>query len=143
MRLQILLGSLFMVWGGLLLGVSFLATPVKFLAPNLTLPVALEVGHVTFHSFNNVEWVVFALVALLVAATHTIPRLWALLAALLALLLAETFWLLPALDIRLFAVIAGEPAKPNHLHWFYIVAEAAKLLLVAFGGWKTLSMQIR
>lgn len=29
------------LWAGLLLGVSFLATPVKFLAPSLSLPVAL------------------------------------------------------------------------------------------------------
>lgn len=38
---QLLLAVL---WAGLLLGVSFLATPVKFLAPSLSLPVALDVG---------------------------------------------------------------------------------------------------
>src|SRR5690606_30735313 len=43
------------LWTGLLLGVSFLATPVKFLAPSLSLPVALDVGRQTFMVFNWVE----------------------------------------------------------------------------------------
>lgn len=32
------------VWGGLLLGVAFVATPAKFLAPSLPLAQALEGG---------------------------------------------------------------------------------------------------
>lgn len=42
-------------WAGFLAGVSFLATPVKFLAPSLTLPVALDVGRQTFFAFNRSE----------------------------------------------------------------------------------------
>src|SRR5690606_9509596 len=49
-----------LVWIGALLGVSFLATPVKFLAPSLTLPVALDVGRQTFHWLNRVEIVLAA-----------------------------------------------------------------------------------
>src|SRR5690606_35153067 len=41
-----------LLWLGLLLGVSFLATPVKFAAPTLTLAVALDVGRVTFGLFS-------------------------------------------------------------------------------------------
>jgi hypothetical protein len=41
------------LWLGLLLGVSFLATPAKFLAPSLALPVALDVGRHTFAVFNK------------------------------------------------------------------------------------------
>ena len=40
---------------GLLIGVSFLATPVKFRAASLDLPVALDVGRVTFELFSKVE----------------------------------------------------------------------------------------
>ena len=36
------------LWAGLVLGVSFVATPVKFLAPSLSLADALAVGRVTF-----------------------------------------------------------------------------------------------
>jgi len=38
------------VWMGIVIGVSFLATPVKFTADSLTRPVALDVGRATFHA---------------------------------------------------------------------------------------------
>jgi hypothetical protein len=58
-------GVVALVWIGLLIGVSLLATPVKFRAPSLDLPVALDVGRHTFAAFNLVE--IFALVLLALA----------------------------------------------------------------------------
>ncbi|WP_415289162.1 hypothetical protein RSD66_04440 [Brevundimonas sp. S1H14] len=55
------------LWLGLLIGVSFLATPVKFQAPSLTLATALEVGQATFALFTRVEWGLVVLLALAVA----------------------------------------------------------------------------
>lgn len=43
------------IWVGMLLGVSFLATLAKFVAPSLTLPVALDVDRRTFGDFNPIE----------------------------------------------------------------------------------------
>jgi hypothetical protein len=57
--------ALALLWAGMLIGVSFLATPAKFLAPSLILPVALDVGRQTFGLFSLVE-IVFA--SILVAA---------------------------------------------------------------------------
>ena len=54
-----------MFWLGLLIGVAFLATPAKFLAPSLSLPVALDVGRQTFYVFNKVEWVMGAVLLLM------------------------------------------------------------------------------
>jgi uncharacterized membrane protein len=51
-----LLGIVLILWVGSVLGVSFIAAPTKFMASHLTMPVALEVGKVTFHVFNKVEW---------------------------------------------------------------------------------------
>ncbi|WP_442580164.1 hypothetical protein ACSBOB_32705 [Mesorhizobium sp. ASY16-5R] len=42
-------------WLGLLLGVSFLATPVKFRALSLDRPIALDVRRVNFAVFSKVE----------------------------------------------------------------------------------------
>ena len=55
-----------MIWLGMLIGVSFLATPVKFVVADLSLPVALQVGQATFHLFAKVEW---ALTAALIGAS--------------------------------------------------------------------------
>jgi hypothetical protein len=122
------------LWAGLLLGVSFLATPVKFSAEHLTMPVALEIGVATFGVFNVVEWSVMALV-LAVAFIRRTPHLLWISFVLLAILSVETFWLLPVLDTRAAAVIAGAMASPGIHHWMYIVAESVKLLVFVMGIW--------
>ena len=47
--------KVYLLWAGLAIGVAFLATPAKFLAPSLSLTVALEVGRHTFRVYNGVE----------------------------------------------------------------------------------------
>ena len=123
------------LWLGLLLGVSFLATPVKFAAPTLSLPVALDVGRVTFALLCKVEWAMALLTAGSVIAAGLRPvqvGLFALLAALLAL---QSFWLLPILDARIAAVIAGTPEPSTHHHLTYVVIEVGKaILLLSLAG---------
>ncbi len=124
-----------LIWAGLLLGVSFLATPVKFTAPGLTLPVALEVGHVTFALFSLIEWVLGAL--LLLSASLGSSRARLAVAALVSSIVAlQALWLLPALDLRVAAVVAGAPLPPSSHHTLYAAAEAIKLvLLLGSGAW--------
>lgn len=118
------------LWLGLLLGVSFLATPVKFQAQSLTLPVALDVGQVTFALFSKVEWALAALTAgcLFVAKPGKTQAMT--IFVLLAIVAAQTFWLLPVLDGRLEAVVAGSPPPSSNHHVVYIAAETAKALLL-------------
>jgi hypothetical protein len=116
------------IWFGMLLGVSFLATPAKFLAPSLSLPVALDVGRHTFALFNKAEWILAALllgIALAQARTWLITT-----AAVIASLLvaAETLWLLPLLDERIGMIIAGQQLRPSHLHTVYVAFEVTKLV---------------
>ena len=132
----LLSGSVALLWAGIVIGVSVLATPVKFAAPSLSLGVALEVGHVTFHLLNRVEWGLALLLVLAVLAARQ-RLLWLMAGAAVAVVALQTFWLLPVLDVRTAAVIAGEPVPPSHYHLWYIAAEAAKiaaLLAVAAGA---------
>ncbi len=56
-RMPLVIGlTLTVLWIGLLIGASFLATPAKFLAPSLSRAAALDVGRHTFAIFNKVEW---------------------------------------------------------------------------------------
>ena len=130
------------VWLGLLIGVSFVATPVKFTAPTLEYAPALDVGRVTFGLFSKVEWGVAALL-LLATGIAGLPRLPSLGAAALGLLLAaQAIWLLPILDVRVAAVIAGQPLPPTWHHTAYGVLEAVKaalLLALAVIGARRLS----
>jgi hypothetical protein len=92
--------ALALLWIGLLVGVSFLATPAKFLASSLTLPVALDVGRHTFAIFNKAEWLLAAalLIVVLLRPPHAIAAIGSIVTALIVLL--ETAWLLPVLDRR-------------------------------------------
>lgn len=125
-----------LVWTGMVIGVSGLATPVKFQASSLSLPVALEVGHVTFRAFSRVEWLLTLLLLLsgAMAGLRARAGLWLPIGLIAAVVLAQAFWLLPVLDARIAAVISGNPFPPSHVHLFYVIAEGAKLvMLLAIG----------
>ena len=86
-----------MLWLGLLIGVAFLATPPKFLAPGLLLPVAPDVGRQTFYVFNKAEWVLVAvLLLMLLNGGSAWLRILGVIVSLLVVV--ETAWLLPLLD---------------------------------------------
>lgn len=128
------LAVVLLLWAGILFGVSFLATPVKFTAPSLTLPVAIDVGRSTFALLNRVELGCAAISVglLFVGASKTLLVRLAAGVAVLGLLL-DTFWLLPILDERAQAVIEGAMPTASSLHEVYIGIDLAKLagLLVA------------
>lgn len=125
-----ILAVLSLVWTGLLLGVSFLATPVKFLAPSLSLPVALDVGRQTFAWFSGIEIVVA--VMLLATALVFFPRAWVarLAALLLATVAVQAGWLLPALDARVEILLQGGLPPDSMMHSVYIGLELVKLALL-------------
>mgnify|MGYP001310938603 CR=1 FL=1 len=117
-------------WAGFLIGVSFLATPVKFMAPSLILPVALDVGRQTFHVFNRCE-IALAVAMLLLVIWGLRSRIPIGLAAILMLLVVmQTLWMLPALDARVEAILKGGTPAPSPLHTAYIAVECAKLALL-------------
>lgn len=126
------------VWLGMVLGISFLATPIKFRAPSLTLPVALDVGRTTFHAFGKVEWVLTVLlaVAAILVRSDLEPLDWGLFGLVVVIVVAQAAWLIPALDVRVEAVIAGTPLPPSPLHRVYAGAEVVKaVVLLLIGTW--------
>jgi hypothetical protein len=133
-RLAVLVPTL---WLGILVGVTFIATPVKFRAPSLTRPVALDVGRVTFRFFSRIEWCFAALLLGIDAVTK--GATWRLsMAGLIAAIVAlQSAWLLPALDRRVAVIVAGGTLPPSRTHRIYGALEGAKLLgllaLVATG----------
>lgn len=142
-----------LVWIGMLFGVSFLATPVKFLAPSLSLPVALDVGRQTFAWFSRIEVLLavaaFASAAATEARARAVARirgaggapaprvsivllLTVLLAAAVAL---QVLWLLPVLDARVEVILGGGTPPPSSLHTAYVGIEAVKLGMLIGVAW--------
>lgn len=124
------------VWAGMVAGISFLEAPLKFTAPHITVPLGLGIGRIVFAALNKVELALAAL-ALFSARYVRVPaHLLIALGLLSSLLLLQTFWLLPALDARATALLAGHPAPPNALHPTYIGLEIIKLVtLLITGRW--------
>jgi hypothetical protein len=119
------------LWAGLLVGVSFVATPVKFLAPSLSLAVALDVGRQTFWALNWIEIGYAAVLLAIVLAGYRTKVAVPLAFLLAAAVLAQAVWLLPLLDARAGMVIEGRPPQPSSLHSFYVMLEVLKLVLLA------------
>jgi hypothetical protein len=128
-----LFGTTALIWVGMLVGVSFVATPVKFTAPGLSLPVALEVGRVTFHLFSRIEWALAAFLFVISVSRMSLART-ALAVSLILLVAVQAVWLLPALDARVSAIVAGGSVPPSQHHTLYAAIELGKFLLLAWAG---------
>ena len=126
------------VWLGLVLGVSFLATPVKFRAKSLTRPVALDVGRTTFHAFGKLEWVLSVVLVIVTVQNRGAlePVDWFLIGLVLVIVFGQTLWLIPRLDVRVQAIIDGKELPRSHLHSVYAGAEFVKaVVLLLLGAW--------
>ncbi len=130
------LGALFAVlWAGMIVGVSFIATPAKFLAPSLGDRTAFDVGRATFELFCSIE-VGLALVLLgLVLYAWRRLTLIGLAVSVLAITFMQAFVVLPVLSDRVAAIVAGYGVPPSHVHLLYVSMEIAKTgLLVALAS---------
>lgn len=113
---------------GLIVGVSFLAQPVKFLTPGLDRTQLIAVGSVIFHASHAVQWALCLLLCSLLPQRKARPAIaWLCLAPLGALLALQQFWLLPTLDERLRLMQAGQMPPASLHHVIYIGLELLKL----------------
>ena len=124
------------LWIGLLTGVCFIATLAKFHAPSLSRQAALDVGRTTFAAWNHVEWglLILALPLLL----YSENRLDSVLAFGMvgAVLLTQTMVLLPVLNGRAGAIIAGAKPAPSADHAVYVAADILKTAILASIIWR-------
>lgn len=126
----IVLVLLLAVWAGTIIGVSLIATPIKFQAPSLTTQTGAEIGRYTFRSFIQIElWFLLAAVAAAgLARTGWIT--WIVLVLIAIQMAVQRWWLLPVLDNRVSQILAGgSPALSIH-HTAYAAIEIVKAVLL-------------
>jgi len=126
------------IWFGMTAGISLLATPIRFTAPLITRPVALDVGRVVFAALNKAELIALVILLVVVRVSGTVRKLWMQCSALILILLAQTIWLLPELAARSQQIVAGVEPAPSMLHGTYSVLELSKLLLLLYLGFRSL-----
>ncbi len=132
------------IWFGAVAAISFMEAPLKFTAPNVTLPIGLEIGYVVFHALNKVEIVLGILLLISIVFAKPNKKLILILFGIIALILIlQTFWLFPLLDERTMQVINGTAEPYSNLHIYYIVFDATKLTLLLTLGIFTIKENIK
>lgn len=108
------------LWAGVIVAGNFIAPTAKFQAPNLDLPIALEVGRITF------RWMFWPEIILAIALIW-VGKNWK--AALpFTIFLIQRLAVMPSLDARTLARIQGLAVGNSSIHIVYIVLEFAKLM---------------
>ncbi|WP_419534894.1 hypothetical protein [Endozoicomonas sp.] len=131
---------LLLIWAGMILGISFLATPVKFTAPSLTLSAGVDVGRHVFAIFDNVQWLIIALLVL-VSLRYSSSGMIRWLPLIVFMQIIQSAWLLPILNQQALDIIAGQKPQVGHFHAIYGVIELCKLLTVLALAWFLLSLE--
>jgi len=122
------------VWLGLLVALGFIETPLKFLAPGMTLDVALGVGRLVLTVADLAGVVLLAATTLLalVRPRVAVPTRWVL-GALWLVLVVQVAIIRPFLNAQTDLVLAGEQPGGSSLHLVYIVADVLLVgLIIAF-----------
>ncbi len=123
------------LWIGFVCAISFMEAWLKFRAPGVTLPIGLGIGRLVFSVLNKVEWVFAIAIGISLIKSGSLTSANAGLVYIpVVLLLLQTLWLLPALDIRAEMHIQGQVLTSSGLHIYYVAAEVIKVsCLFMFG----------
>jgi hypothetical protein len=117
------------VWLGMIAAIAMEAQ-LKFQAPNVTREIGLGIGKLVFTALNRIEC---ALAILLLISFFIFPaarRSKIIFVGILLILLAQTFWLTPALIERIDLIVAGNVPPDSAAHLFYIALELGKMILL-------------
>jgi hypothetical protein len=134
-----LLAAASFTWLGMVLGISFLETPLKFRAPGVTARLGLGIGRLVFAALNRAELVLVLLVFIAVGLGPA-PAIRALVVAPVAVLLAaQLLAVRPALNRRADRVLAGEELPRSRAHLAYVILEVSKVVALVVTGVVALS----
>lgn len=132
---KIAISSIYL-WLGFVLAISFLEAWLKFQAPGITIPLGLGIGRLVFFALNKTEWFFAVLILLMQIKSGNWKQIRMEWSALLIILLLQTFWLLPLLDVRAEKVIQMVEIEPSNLHYYYVALEMIKVLILFVFGKK-------
>ena len=126
------------LWVGMTIGISMIATPVRFTAQTITRPVALDVGRVVFAALNKAELVAVVLLLIVVRVSGQASRFWAFCSILALIVIAQSVWLTPELAERTQMIINGIEPPRSYAHAIYSSLELIKISLLFYLGFLSL-----
>jgi hypothetical protein len=129
-----LLAAASFTWLGMVLGISFLETPLKFRAPGVTARLGLGIGRLVFAALNRAELVLVLLVLVAVGLGPAAATRALVVAPVAVLLAVQLLAVRPALNRRADRVLAGEELPRSRAHLAYVVLEVAKVVALVVTG---------
>lgn len=129
-----------LLWIGIVLGVSFIATPAKFKAGPMGGALALSISVVTFAWLHMAETVLAIALVLALLVSRAGRARWLLLAVAAIALILEVDWILPAFEGRTGLIPLLPRLGARQLHMAFAAFEGTKILallalaFIAFRG---------
>ncbi len=121
-----------LLWAGMILGISFLESWVKFRAPTLVKSIGLDVGRTVFRFFHGAQCGLLLIFVFLSIIIKFWIVQWAAIAILTGILALQIIWLFPILSQRVDKILAGDTISDSYTHTFYGILEIAKFLILIF-----------
>jgi len=129
------------LWVGMTIGVSMIATPVRFTATTITREIALDVGRVVFAALNKAELVALVILLIVIRASGRAAKYWVFAAILALIVIAQSQWLTPELAERTQMIINGVEPPASYAHAIYSSLELIKIGLLLYLGFSSLGAQ--
>lgn len=116
------------VWLGILGGLAFIETPLKFLAPGVTVEIALGIGRLVLTTADFISVGMLIAITLLSIRPRSGRGIWSVLGALWVVLIVQVAVIRPMLNARTDVVLAGGEAGESQLHTVYIATSFLLLI---------------
>ncbi|MGV0907442.1 hypothetical protein [Mycobacterium novum] len=115
------------LWLGMVTAISFMEAPLKFRAPNATIPICLGIGRLVFRALNSAELILAAAIAASFVSERPTAPIVVTFAVAVTMLVAQLVMVRPGLSRRADQVLAGLDAPRSRAHYAYIVLELIKV----------------
>ena len=125
------------LWTGITIGVSMIATPVRFTAETITRPIALDVGRVVFAALNKAELAALVVLLIVVRVSGKATKYWGFCGVLALIVIAQSAWLTPELAERTQMIINGVEPPASYAHAIYSSLELLKIGMLLYLGFSS------
>ncbi|MDE0790271.1 MAG: hypothetical protein OSA87_06185, partial [Woeseiaceae bacterium] len=104
------------LWVGLTVGISMIATPMRFTAETITRTIALDVGRVVFAALHKAELLALVILLIIVRASGQATKYWVFCGVLALIVIAQSAWLTPELAERTQMIVNSIEPPPSYAH---------------------------
>ncbi|MBS9532096.1 hypothetical protein KIH27_00675 [Mycobacterium sp. M1] len=115
------------LWLGMVTAISFMEAPLKFRAPNATIPVCLGIGRIVFRALNTAELILAAVIAVTFVTDRPSTPVIVAFAVAVVMLFGQLLGVRPRLSRRADEVLAGLDAPRSNAHYAYVGLEVVKV----------------